>query len=250
MSCHNRHAKKHGLQSYALKVDMHEVIGHASGQLMPGVGTPKETLKNYASALEEARADLVALYYLMDKKLIDLGVMESVEVGKAGYDGYIRNGLLVQLARIKPGDNIAQSHMRNRQLICAWAFEKGKKDNVIERVEKDGNIYFVIRDYEKLRVLFGQLLAEIQRIKSTGDFEAGKNLIENYGVKVDRAVHTNVLKRYAKLGVKPYSGFIQPKLVPLMEGEEVIDVKVEYPTDFTKQMLEYSEKYTTLPTYN
>jgi dipeptidyl-peptidase-3 len=243
-------AKAHGAQGYALKVDMHEVIGHASGQLEPGVGTTKETLKTYASALEEARADLVALYFVMDSKLIELGVMKSLDVGKAAYDGYIRGGLMVQLARIKPGDEIVQSHMRNRQMVCAWAYERGKKDNVIERVEKDGNIYFVIHDYDKLRTIWGELLKEVQRIKSRGDFEAGKKLIEDYGVKVDKTVHDNVLTRYKKLGVKPYSAFIQPKLVPVMKDGKISDVEVTYPADFMAQMLEYSAKYSHLPTYN
>jgi dipeptidyl-peptidase-3 len=242
--------KQHGSLGYALKVDMHEVIGHASGQLDPGVGTPKQTLKNYASALEEARADLVALYYVMDPKLIELGVMKSLDVGKAAYDGYVRNGLLVQLARIKSGNDIVQSHMRNRQMVCRWAYEKGKKDKVIERVDKDGKIYFVIRDYPALRKLWGQLLREVQRIKSEGDFEAGKALIEDYGVKVDRAVHENVLGRYQKLGVKPYSGFIQPKLTPVMKGGVIVDVTIEYPTDFTRQMLDHGKRYQLLPTYN
>ena len=243
-------AKKHGGHSYALKVDMHEVIGHASGQIEPGVGTPKETLKTYGSALEEARADLVALYYLMDKKLIELGVMESLDVGKAGYDGYVRNGLLVQLARIKPGDDIVQSHMRNRQMVCAWALDKGAKDKVIERKEKDGNIYFVINDYDKLRKLWGELLTEVQRIKSSGDFEAGKALIETYGVKVDSKVHDNVLARYDKLGVKPYSAFIQPKLTAKKTGDDIVDVVVTYPTSFLDQNMELSTKYGHLPTYN
>ncbi len=243
-------ARKHGKQGYALKVDMHEVIGHASGQIEPGVGTPKETLKNYASALEEARADLVALYYVMDAKLMDLGVMASPEVGKSAYDGYIRNGLLVQLARIKAGEDIVQSHMRNRQLICAWALEKGKADRVIERAEKGGKIYFVIRDYEKLRRLWGELLKEVQRIKSTGDFEAGKNLIETYAVKVDQAIHKNVLERYGKLSARPFSAFIQPRLVPVMRAGQMTDVVIEYPTDFLEQQIEYGTKYAFLPTFN
>lgn len=243
-------AKKHGTQGYALKVDMHEVIGHASGQIDEGVGTPKETLKNYASALEEARADLVALYFVMDPKLMELGVMESLDVGRSAYDGYIQNGLLVQLARIEPGADIAQSHMRNRQMVSAWAYDKGKKDNVIERVDKDGKIYFVVRDYDKLRALFGELLKEVQRIKSEGDFEAGKNLIENYGVKVDREIHANVLERYGKLNAKPFSAFIQPRLVPVMRAGQIVDVKVEYPEDFVAQQLEYGKKYGFLPTSN
>lgn len=243
-------AKKYGRQGYSLKVDMHEVIGHASGQLEEGVATPKETLKNYAAALEEARADLVALYYMMDPKLTEIGVSESEEVGKAGYDNYIRNGLLVQLARIEPGHDLVQSHMRNRQMVSKWAYEKGKADNVIEKVTQDGKIYYVIRDYAKLRELWGELLREVQRIKSQGDFEAGRKLIEEYGVKIDPEVHANVLERYSKLPVKPYSGFIQPELVPVMENGKITDVKVEYPTDFAEQQLRFSEKYSYLPIYN
>lgn len=243
-------AKKFGALGSDLHTDMHEVIGHASGQLNPGVGQPNETLKNYASALEEARADLVALYYVMDQKLIDIGVMPSLEVGKTEYDAYIRNGLMTQLARIQPGDNIEQAHMRNRQAVSKWVYEKGEADKVIERKVKDGKTYFVINDYQKLRSLFGLLLAEIQRIKSEGDYEAGKNFIENYGVKVDQEIHKDVLERYKKLNIAPYAGFINPKLVPVMEGEKVIDVKVEYPEDFTQQMLEYAKEYSFLNTYN
>ncbi len=242
--------KAHGALAHTLEVDMHEVIGHASGQLEKGVGTPKETLKSYASALEEGRADLVALYYVMDQKLVDLGLMANLDVGKAAYDSYIRNGLLVQLSRIELGSDIEESHMRNRQMIAKWAFEKGKADNVIERVDKDGKTYFVVRDYDKLRALFGQLLQEVQRIKSQGDFAAGKKLIETYGVKVDQDLHQQVLARWEALGVAPYAGFIQPKLTPVMEGERIVDVKLEYPADFMQQMLEYGEKYSFLPTYN
>jgi dipeptidyl-peptidase-3 len=242
--------REHGSLASKLKVDMHEVIGHASGVLEPGVKTPKETLKSYASALEEGRADLVALYYVLDPKLVELGLMPSLEVGKAGYDGYIRNGLLVQLARLELGADIEESHMRNRQLVAKWAFEHGEDEKVIERITRDGKTYFAIRDYEKLRALFGQLLRELQRIKSTGDYEAGKALIETYGVKVDPALHREVLERYKRLGIAPYSGFIQPRLVPVMEGEAIVDVKIEYPDDFAAQQLELSEKYSPLPDYN
>ncbi len=242
--------KKYGALGDDLHTDMHEVIGHGSGQLNPGVGQPNETLKNYASVLEEARADLVALYFLMDQKLIDIGVMPSLETGKAAYDGYIRNGLMVQLARVKLGDNIEQAHMRNRQLISKWAYEKGMHENVIEKKVKDGKTYFVINDYNKLRDLFGQLLREMQKIKSEGNYEAGKNLVETYGVKVDQEIHKEVLERYNKLNIAPYAGFINPKLVPVMKGDEIIDVKIEYPDDFTKQMLEYSKEYSFLNTYN
>ncbi|MCD6018031.1 MAG: dihydrofolate reductase [Bacteroidetes bacterium] len=233
-----------------LHTDMHEVIGHASGQIEPGVGQPHETLKNYASALEEGRADLVALYYLMDQKLVDLGVMPSLDYGKASYDEYITKGLMVQLSRLKLGDNIEEAHMRNRQMIAAWAFEKGKKDNVIEKKTEKGKTFFVINDYSKLRVLFGELLREIQRIKSQGDYKAGKDLIENYGVKVDQTLHKEVLDRYKKLAMAPYQGFIQPKLTPVMKDGKIADVKVEYPNSFTNQMLEYSKNYSFLPAEN
>jgi dipeptidyl-peptidase-3 len=233
-----------------LHTDMHEVIGHASGQLESGVKSSSETLKNYANALEEGRADLVALYYLMDKKLIDLGVMPSLDYGKAAYDEYITKGMIVQLARIKPGKDIEEAHMRNRLMVSAWVFEKGKKDNVIEKKVENGKTYFVINDYEKLRTLFGDLLREIQRIKSQGDFKAGQALIENYGVKVDKALHKEVLERYTSLKLAPYQGFIQPKLTPVMEGDKIIDVKISYPKNFVEQMMEYGKAYGYLPAYN
>lgn len=233
-----------------LHTDMHEVIGHASGQIEPGVGQPHETLKNYASALEEGRADLVALYYLMDQKLIDIGVMPSLDYGKAAYDEYITKGIMVQLSRLKLGDNIEEAHMRNRQMIAQWAFEKGKKDNVIEKKVENGKTYFVINDYQKLRVLFGELLQEIQRIKSQGDYKAGKKLIETYGVKVDLALHQEVLDRYSKLNLAPYQGFIQPKLTPVLKDGKMIDVKIEYPKDFVGQMMEYGRTYNYLPVIN
>lgn len=242
--------KKYGALSSDLHTDMHEVIGHASGQINPGVGGTDVTLKNYASALEEARADLVALYYIMDQKLVDIGVMPSIEVGKAQYDTYVLNGLMTQLFRIKAGDNIEEAHMRNRQLVAAWAFEKGQKDKVIEKVVRDGKTFIVINDYSKLRTLFGELLREIQRIKSEGDFKAGKNLIENYGVKVDQALLTEVHNRYEKLDIAPYMGFIQPKLVPVMDGDKITDVKIEYPKDFLEQMLEFGKDFSFLPVKN
>jgi len=244
-----RHAE-HGSLSYVLDVDLHEVIGHASGKLNPGVGTPKETLKSYASTLEEARADLVSLYYITDPKLVELGLVPSDEVGKAAYDSNIRNGLMLQLRRIEPGDNIEEAHMRNRQLIAGWAYEKGLENGVIERVEKDGKSYFVIRDYEGLRTLFGDLLREIQRIKSEGDYEAARNLVETYGVKVDQALHREVLERVAPLDIAAYSGFIQPRLVPVTEGGEIVDIRIEYPDDFVAQMLEYERRYSYLPVVN
>jgi len=240
-------ARKYGALASKLHTALHEVVGHASGQLNPGVGTPKETLKNYASALEEARADLVSLYYLMNEKLIDFGLMESLEVGKAEYDAYIRNGLMTQLQRVKLGDNIEQSHMRNRQLVAAWVYEKGKADNVIEKIERDGKTYFKIRDYVALQGLFGELLKEIQRIKSEGDFAAGKALIETYAVKIDQAIHAEVLERVKPLNIPPYSGFVNPVLVPEMDKDgNIMDVKVTYNSGFKEQMLEYAKDYSFL----
>ncbi len=233
-----------------LHTDMHEVIGHASGQINPGVGQPNATLKNYASTLEEARADLVALYYLLDPKLIDIGVMKSLDYGKASYDEYITKGLLVQLSRLKLGGNLEEAHMRNRHLIAAWVLEKGKAENIVEKKNKDGKTFFVVNDYDKLRKLFGDLLREIQRIKSEGDYKAGRDLVENYGVKVDLALHKEVLERYNKLNIAPYAGFIQPKLVPVMQGNKIVDVKLEYPADFIEQMLEYGKNYGLLPVEN
>jgi dipeptidyl-peptidase III len=241
-------SEKHGDLAGKLHTALHEVLGHASGVLEAGVGQPAQTLPGYSSALEEGRADLFALYYILDPKLVELGVMPSLEVGKAEYDSYIRNGLMLQLRRIKPGNNIEEAHMRNRQLVALWAYEMGKKDNVIEKVTKDGKTYFKINDYEKLRDLFGQLLREIQRIKSQGDFEAGKALVENYGVKVDQALHKEVLSRAEKLNIPPYGGFINPRLVAVTDDQgNITDVKVEYPDDFTKQMLEYAEQFSFLP---
>ncbi|MDP4964061.1 MAG: dipeptidyl peptidase 3, partial [Salibacteraceae bacterium] len=236
-------AKEHGSLAGNLHTALHEVVGHASGQINEGVGTPKETLKSYASTLEEGRADLVALYYLLNPKLVELGLMPSLEVGKAEYDSYIRNGMMLQLRRIEPGQEIEEAHMRNRQMVAAWCYEKGKAENVIERVSENGKTYFVVNDYEKLQMLFGELLKEIQRIKSEGDYEAGRALVENYGVKVDKALHEEVLERAKNLDSAPYGGFINPKLVPVMEGDKVVDVKVEYPADFLEQMLDYGTNY-------
>lgn len=243
-------ARQYGALAGKLHTDMHEVIGHASGQINKGVGTTKETLKNYASAIEEARADLVALYYLMDFKLEMLGVMPSLEVGRAEYDSYIRNGLMTQLVRLQPGETVEEAHMRNRQMVAKWVFEKGKKDKVIEMVTREGKTYVHINDYSKLRTLFGQLLREVQRLTSEGDYAAAKNLIETYGVKVDPTLHKEVLARYSKLNIAPYAGFIQPKLVPVEVEGKIVDVKVEYPTDFSQQMLEYGRKYSFLPLHN
>ena len=242
----------HGQLADKLHTALHEVIGHASGQLNPGVGETKETLKNYASTLEEGRADLVGLYYLYNPKLQELGLVKDWKVvGKAAYDGYIRNGLMSQLIRLNLGDDVEEAHMRNRQWVSAWAFEKGKADNVIEKVTRDGKTYFNINDYKKLHSLFGELLRETQRIKSEGDFQAGKDLIENYGVQVDPKLHAEVLDRVAMLNNAPYGGFVNPsyELVKDADGN-VTNVKVNYPKDFTKQMLNYAENYSFLPNKN
>lgn len=243
-------AKKYGDIADDLHTDMHEVIGHGSGQLEPGVASPNETLKQYQAVLEEARADLVALYYMMDKKLVDLKIFPSIDAGKVSYDDYIVNGLMRQLVRIKPGDNIQQTHMRGRQMIARWVFEKGSKDKVIEMVKQNNKIYFVINNYDKLRLLFGDLLKEVQRIKSQGDFKAAKNLVENYGVKIDPALHKEVLERYAKLNLAPYSGFLTPRLVPVIKSGEITDVKLEYDNDWIKQSLWLSKEFSFLPVYN
>lgn len=239
-------AEKYGELASKLHTALHEVVGHASGKLNEGVGTPKETLKNYASTLEEGRADLVALYFLLDPKMVDLGLMESTEVGKAEYDSYIRNGMMMQLRRLEPGADIEEAHMRNRQLVAQWVYEKGKDANVIEKVQRDGKTYFEIHDYEKLRELFGELLKEIQRIKSEGDYQAGRALVENYGVKVDQDIHKEVLERSEPLNIAPYSGFINPRLETVEEDGEITDVKIVYPKSFKEQMINYKKNYSFL----
>lgn len=243
-------SRTHSEQAGDLHTDMHEVIGHASGKINPGVGTTRETLRQYASTLEEARADLVALYYIMDPMLIEIGVMDSLDVGRSEYDAYIRGGAMLQLYRLQPGELVEEAHMRNRQLVALWSYEQGLEDNVIERVVRDGKTYFVVNDYEKLREIFGRLLREIQRIKSEGDFEAARELVENYGTQVDQELHAEVLERYASLEVAPYSGFINPRIVADDENGVVSNVRVEYPKDFMTQMLEYAEDYSFLPTDN
>jgi len=245
-----RLSEKHSKVSDKLFTALHEVIGHASGKINEGVGTPKQTLKNYASTIEEARADLVALYYLPDPKLVEMGVMDNVEVGRHAYDNFIKNALMLQMRRIEPGNNIEEDHMRNRQLIAAWAFEKGAPDNVISKINRDGKTYFKINDYEKLRMIFGDLLKEMQRITSEGDFAAAQKLVEDYGVKVDPALHAEVLERSVQFKSAPYGGFINPNLVAVEENGVITDVKVEYPDDFAKQMLDYADKYTFLPAVN
>ncbi len=242
--------ERYGELAATLHVDLHEVIGHGSGQMEPGVGSLHETLKNYGSTLEEARADLVALYFAVDPKLVELGLMPSVEVGYTGYDRFIRNALLQQLSRVEPGKDLEEDHMRNRQLIALWAFERGARDNVIEKRRRDGKTFFVVNDHRKLRTLFGALLRELQRIKSTGDYAAIRDLVERYGVKVDPELHAEVRERYAELNVPAHSGFMGPRLVPVRSGEKIVDVRLEYPEDFAAQMLEYADRYAFLPTWN
>lgn len=232
-------AREFGSLGSSLHTDLHECLGHGSGKMLPGVTS--EALRNYYSTIEEARADLFALYYIMDPKMVDLGIMPSLEVAKAEYNSYIRNGLMVQLTRILPGNQLEESHMRNRQMIAAWVYEKGRAQGIIERIGRNGKTYFMIHDYEGLRCLFGELLAEVQRIKSEGDFEAARALIETYGVKVDSSLHGEVLERYRKLGVAPYAGFINPVYKPVMNEGAIVDVKIEYPDDFLSQMLAYGK---------
>ncbi len=245
-------SEKHGELASKLHTALHEVVGHASGQINPGVGTPKETLKSYASTMEEGRADLVGLYFLYNPKLQELGLVDNwKEVGKAAYDNYIRNGLMMQLVRLEPGADIEESHMRNRQWVSAWVFEKGKNDNVIEKVVRNGKTYFNITDYEKLHDLFGQLLRETQRIKSEGDYNAAKNLVENYGVKVDQNIHKEVLARNAKYDEAPYRGFVNPYITPVKGANgTVTDYVLKYPETFPQQMLYYSKEYGFLPDQN
>lgn len=239
-------AKKYGGQASKMHTALHEVVGHASGKIEPGKENSKEILKNYYSTLEEARADLVALYFIMDSILIDLDLIETMEVGQAEYDNYIRNGLMLQLRRLEVGDQIEEDHMRNRQLVASWAYEMGKENNVIEKKVLDGKTYFVVNDYDALREIFGTQLREIQRIKSQGDYKAGRALVEKYGVKVNPEIHKEVLERTEKLNIAPYAGFIQPQMVPVMEGDSISDIKIEYPMDFTQQMIHYGDKYSFL----
>jgi len=244
--------EKYGQVADKLHTALHEVIGHASGQLNPGVGETKETLKNYASTLEEGRADLVGLYYLYNPKLQELGLVDDWKsLGKTAYDGYIRNGLMTQLIRLNLGDDVEQAHMRNRQWVSAWVFEKGKADNVIEKITRDGKTYYNITDYDKLHDLFGQLLRETQRIKSEGDYQAVETLVETYGVKVDQDLHAEILERNKQFTGAPYSGFVNPILVPEMDDNgEITAIKVTQPKTFSGQMLDYSKNYNFLPEVN
>ena len=239
---------KYGKLADDLHTDLHECLGHGSGQLAPGVKGGE--LKNYTSTLEEARADLFGLYYLGDPKMVELGLIPSLDVAYAEYARYIMNGMMTQLARIEPGKNVEEAHMRNRKLIAEWCYEQGKADNVIEWIEQDGKTYVVVNDYTKLRELLGRMLREVQRIKSEGDFEAGKTLVEKYAVTVDPKLHAEVLTRYKALDIEPYSGFVNPQYELVEKNGKVVDVKVSYPNDYVKQMLEYSRDYSFLPNLN
>ena len=244
--------EKYGQIADKLHTALHEVVGHASGVINDGIGQPKETLQNYASTMEEGRADLVGLYYLMDPKLQELGLTDNwEELGKASYDGYIRNGLLTQLIRIELGNDLEEDHMVNRQWVSAWSFEQGKKDNVIEKRTKDGKTFFKVNDYTKLRAIFGRLLKETQRIKSEGDFDAAKALVEGYGVKVDQVIHAEVIERNKQFTAAPYSGFVNPVLEPVLDvNGNIVDVTVNQPKDFEEQMLFYATNYGFLKTEN
>lgn len=227
-----------------LHTDLHECLGHGSGKLLPGVDP--DALKAHGSTLEEARADLFALYYLADPKLVEIGLLDNPEAYKAEYYKYILNGMMTQLMRIEPGKDVEEAHMRNRKLIAEWAYEHGRDANVIEMVKKDGKTYIRINDYEALRQLFGRLLTEVQRIKSEGDYAAGRDLVEKYAVKVDPALHREVLDRYAKLNIAPYKGFVNPVYTPVLKDGEIVDIKVDYTEDYLPQMLRYSKDYSGL----
>ena len=241
--------KQYGFESDNLHTDLHECLGHGSGKLLPG--TDPDALKAYSSTLEEARADLFALYYMADAKITELGLLPNEEAYKAAYYKYIMNGLMTQLVRIELGKDVTEAHMRNRQLIAKWAYEQGKADKVIEISERDGKHYIVVNDYAKLRELFGKLLAEVQRIKSEGDYAAGKALVENYGVKVDPTLHKEILERYTKLNLAPYKGFVNPQMKEVKNAKgEVTDIVLDYSEGYAEQMLRYSRDYSFLPTYN
>jgi len=237
-------AEKYGAQAGKMHTAMHKVIGHASGKLEDNVAASSQTLKEYASTIEEGRADLVALYYVMDPKVVEMGLMESLEVGKAEYDGYIRNAMLVQLRRLKPGEDIEEAHMRNRAWISNWLIEKGASENVISKEVRNGKTYFNINNYERMRELVGELLKEVQRITSQGDYNAARALADGYGKKVDQAIHQEVLDRSASLNIPPYNGFVNPILEPVLnDNGQIVDVKVKYATSFAEQMLKYSKEY-------
>ena len=236
--------KKYGAITGEVHTDLHECLGHGSGQLLPGVSAT--AMGEYSSTLEEARADLFGLYFCADPKLVEMGILPDSEAYKAEYSSYIRNGLMVQFTRVELGKKNTEAHMQNRKLIAQWCYEKGASDNVIEKKVRDGKTYFVVNDYVRLRALFAELLAEIQRIKSEGDYEAGKALVEDYAVNIDPALHKEVLERYAALGLKPYGGFINPEITPVEKNGKVVDYKLSYADDYLGQMLQYGHKYRTL----
>ena len=236
--------KKYSSLTDEIHTDLHECLGHGSGQLLPG--TSPTALGEYSSALEETRADLFGLYYIADPKLVELGILPDMEAYKAQYEAYIRNGIMVQFTRIEPGRKNTEAHMQNRKLIAEWCYEHGLEDNVIEKKTRDGKTYFVVNDFEALRGLFGELLAEVQRIKSEGDYAAGKALIEKYAVNIDPDLHKEVLERYASLNLRPYGGFVNPDIVPVTKGGKVVDYEVVYTDDYLGQMLEYGHDYATL----
>lgn len=237
--------KQYGSLADNLHTDLHECLGHGSGKLLSGVDP--DALKEHGSTLEETRADLFALYYLADPKLVELGILPNAEAYKAEYYKYVMNGLMTQLTRIEPGKDIEEAHMRNRHIITQWAYEMGKTDKVIEFVKRDGKTYLRINDYEKLRVLFGHLLAEVQRIKSTGDYAAGKKMVERYGVKFDRSLHMEVMARYARLNIAPYKGFVNPVYTAVTDNAgNITDVKIDYTEGYVDQMLRYSKDYSPL----
>lgn len=236
--------KKYGSIVDEVHTDLHECLGHGSGQILPGVSP--NALGEYQSTLEEARADLFGLYYIADPKLVELGILPDQEAWKCSYSGYIRNGLLTQLARIEPGKKVTEAHMQNRKLIAQWCYEKGRASNVIERKVVDGKTFFTVNDFQALRDLFAALLAEVQRIKSEGDYAAGKSLVEDYGVEIDPQLHAEVRERYYSLGLKPYGGFVNPDIVPVVKDEEIVDYKIVPVDDYLAQQLEYGKKYRTL----
>ena len=240
--------KEWGKLSDDLHTDLHECLGHGSGQLAPG--TTGTELGSYSSTLEETRADLFALYYLGDQKLVEIGLIPTLDVAKAQYASYIMNGMMTQLSRIELGKNVEESHMRNRKMIAEWCYEKGLENNVIEWVEKDGKKYIVVNDFDALRTLFGDMLYEVQRIKSEGDYEAGKQLVEKYGVTVEPELHKQVRERYYALGIEPYGGFVNPEYTLVEQDGQVVDVVVSYPTNYAEQHLHYSKDYSFLPSIN
>lgn len=233
--------REYGSYTDEIHTDLHECLGHGSGQLLPGVSST--SMGEYSSALEETRADLFGLYFIADPKMVELGILPDMEAYKAGYSGYIRNGLFVQFNRIELGRQNTEAHMQNRKLIAEWCYEHGAKDNVIEKKVRDGKTYFVINDYEALRNLFATLLAEVQRIKSEGDYEAGKTLVEKYAINIDQALHKEVKERYEALNLKPYGGFLNPAIVPVEKDGKIIDYKIIYNSDFLQQQLDYGQKY-------